>query len=76
MKRPDTFICFDSKNESALCKDFGIIKSDMNYDRYWDDIIERIYDSDWWQNPNPKNDKEFKVSEARAAFLDSIYYKY
>lgn len=75
MKRPDTFICFDSKNRSALCKDFGIIQSDMNYDRYWDDIIERIYDSDWWQNPNPKNNSEKKVSEARAAFLDSLYYE-
>lgn len=75
MKRPDTFICFDSKNRSALCKDFGIIQSEMDYERYWDDIVERIYDSDWWLNPNPKNDKEFKVSEARAAFLDSLYYE-
>ncbi len=75
MKRPDTFVCFDSKNRSALCKDFGIIQSKMEYGRYWDDIVERIYDSDWWLNPNPKNDKEFKVSEARAAFLDSLYYE-
>jgi HKD family nuclease len=75
MKRPDTFVCFDSKNRSALCKDFGIIQSEMDYDRYWDDIVERIYDSDWWQNPNPKNKKEEKVNEARAAFLDSLYYE-
>lgn len=75
MKRPDTFVCFDSKNRSALCKDFGIIQSEMDYERYWDDIVERVYDSDWWQNPNPKNDTEQKVSEARAAFLDSLYYE-
>jgi HKD family nuclease len=75
MKRPDTFVCFDSKNRSALCKDFGVIQSEMNYERYWDDIVERVYDSDWWQNPNPINDKEEKVSEARAAFLDSLYYQ-
>lgn len=75
MKRPDTFVCFDSKNRSALCKDFGIIQSEMNYERYWDDIVERVYDSDWWQNPNPKSDTEEKVSEARAAFLDSLYYE-
>lgn len=75
MKRPDTFVCFDSKNRSALCKDFGIIQSEMDYERYWDDIVERVYDSDWWQNPNPINDTEVKVSEARAAFLDSLYYK-
>lgn len=75
MKRPDIFVCFDSKNRSALCKDFGIIQSEMDYDRYWDDIIERIYDSDWWQNPNPRNEQEIKVSNARAAFLDSLYYE-
>lgn len=75
MKRPDTFVCFDSKNRSALCKDFGIIQSEMDYERYWDDIVERVYDSDWWQNPNPKSDTEEKVSEARAAFLDSLYYE-
>lgn len=75
MKRPDTFVCFDSKNRSTLCKDFGIIQSEMDYERYWDDIVERIYDSDWWQNPNPKNDTEEKVNEARAAFLDSLYYE-
>lgn len=75
MKRPDTFVCFDSKNRSTLCKDFGIIQSEMDYERYWDDIVERIYDSDWWQNPTPKNDTEEKVNEARAAFLDSLYYE-
>ncbi|MBA4197181.1 MAG: hypothetical protein C0459_06455 [Chitinophaga sp.] len=75
MKRPDTFVCFDSKNRSALCKDFGIIQSEMDYERYWDDVVERVYDSDWWQNPNPTNDTEEKVSEARAAFLDSLYYE-
>lgn len=75
MKRPDTFVCFDSKNRSALCKDFGIIQSEMDYDRYWDDIIERIYDSEWWQNPNPKNKIDKKINEARAAFLDSLYYE-
>ncbi|MDD4417118.1 MAG: phospholipase D family protein [Proteiniphilum sp.] len=75
MKRPDTFVCFDSKNRSTLCKDFGIVQSEMDYDRYWDDIVERIYDSDWWQNPDPKNETEEKISEARAAFLDSLYYE-
>jgi hypothetical protein len=75
MKRPDTFVCFDSKNRSRLCKDFRIVQSNMDYDRYWDDIVERILDSDWWLNPKPINEEEEKISEARAAFLDSLYYK-
>ncbi|MFZ6015282.1 MAG: restriction endonuclease PLD domain-containing protein [Patescibacteria group bacterium] len=74
MKRPDVFVCLDSKNKAALCKDFGIRPSGMNYERYWNDIIERIYDSDWWQNPEPKDEIENKISEARSAFLDCLYY--
>jgi len=75
MKRPDVFVCLDNKNKSALCKDFGIIQSGLDYDRYWNDIIMRIYDSEWWNNPNPKDEKEQKVDEARVAFLDSLYYE-
>lgn len=75
MKRPDTFVCLDSKNKSSLCRAFGIIQSEMNYERYWDDIIERIYDSNWWLNPNPKNELEQRISNSRAAFLDSLYYQ-
>jgi len=75
MKRPDVFICYDSKNNHAICRDFGIVKSDMNNERYWEEIILRIYDSNWWQNPEPKNEIESKIHDARSAFLDSIYYE-
>ena len=74
LKRPDTFICFNSRNRSRLCKDFGIVQSGMNFDRYWNDIILRIYDSSWWQFPKPKNSFEQQISECRVAFLDMFYY--
>ena len=74
MKRPDTFVCLDSKNKSALCKDFDVTQSGLYYERYWDEIIKRIYDSNWWINPKPKNKIEKSVSDSRAAFLDSLYY--
>lgn len=75
MKRPDIFVCLDSKNKSSLCKDFEIVQSGLDYQRYWDDIILRIYDSEWWLNPDPKNETEKQVSDSRAAFLDSLYYE-
>lgn len=75
MKRPDVFVCLSSKNKSALCKNFGIIQSGLNYERYWSDIVLRIYDAEWWLNPNPKNEIERKVSNGRAAFLDALYYE-
>lgn len=74
MKRPDTFVCLDSKNKSALCKAFEITQLGLDYDRYWEEIITRIYDSNWWINPKPKNTIEKSVSDSRAAFLDSLYY--
>jgi len=75
MKRPDVFICVAGKNMKALCKDFKIVQSGMNYERYWTDIIERIFDSNWWQNPTPKSHEEEGIDHARAAFLDSMYYQ-
>lgn len=76
MKRPDVFICYDSKNNYALCRDFGITRNGMNHEKYWNDIILRIYDSEWWQNPKPQKEIERKISSARCAFLDSLYYEH
>ena len=75
MKRPDVFVCFNSKNRKKLCTDFGIKPSDMTYERYWDEIIERIQDSDWWNSPKPEDKIEIKIWNGRSAFLDAIYYE-
>ncbi len=74
MKRPDVFIPFDSANKKRLCKAFGIPQSSINYESYWDQIIERISDFNWCKNPEPKNEIEKKVSDYRVAFLDALYY--
>ena len=76
MKRPDTFICLDSRNNRELSTAFGIQPSGMNYDRYWDEIVMRIRDCDWWLNPKPSSAIETSIAEGRAAFLDSLYYKH
>ncbi len=75
MKRPDYFVCFDSKNKTQLCKDFGIKQIGMDYQRYWEEIIERILDSAWWKEPRPQNELEGTVWDFRAAMLDAIFYR-
>jgi hypothetical protein len=75
MKRPDVFLCLDSKNRKKACKEFGIKYYSINYESYWNEIIERIRESNWYKYPKPKNDKEKKLAKYRAAFLDSIYYE-
>lgn len=75
MKRPDVFYCLTSKNQKRFCDDFNVRKSEINYEGYWDHVIERIYDSEWWLNPNVNSKKDQQISNARAAFLDAIYYE-
>lgn len=74
LKRPDTFVCLDNQNRKRLSEAFDIVQSGIDYERYWSEIVERIRDSEWWNNPQPKNASEEAVSEGRAAFLDSLYY--
>ncbi len=75
LKRPDQFVCLDAKNQRGLCRDFGIVRNGMNYDRYWDEIVERILDAPWWNSRRPKNAKEAAVWDGRAAMLDAIFYE-
>ncbi len=75
MKRPDQFVCIDSKNQKGLCRDFGIRKTGMDYERYWDEIIERIMDSSWWNSPRPVNIAQGIAWDGRTAMLDAIFYR-
>lgn len=77
MKRPDIFICFNNANKKKLCKDFGIpVSSVKDFDSYWDNIIERIRESEWFNAPKAKNKIESKIWEGRTAFLDALYFEY
>jgi len=76
MKRPDIFICLTQANRENIKNDFGInkeIKSN-EYERYWDEIIERIHKSDWFLTSEPKDLIEKDLWEKRVAMLDSIFY--
>lgn len=74
-KRPDYFVCLDSKNKSNICKDFGIRPTGITYERYWGDLICRIHDSARWNSPEPKAQRERRVWKGRAAMLDAIFYE-
>ncbi|MEI2695240.1 MAG: hypothetical protein V9E90_09240 [Saprospiraceae bacterium] len=75
MKRADVFYCLTSKNQKRFCKDFSLSKSEIDYKGYWEHVIERIYDCEWWLNPTATSKQEKIISDARAAFLDAIYYE-
>jgi len=74
MKRPDTFVCYDSANKRGLCRDFRLKQSKIDFESYWEDIICRIRDCVWYNSPVPRSSEQRRIWNARAAFLDSLYY--
>ncbi len=75
MKRPDVFFCLTGGNEELLYKDFGIKKiKRKEYERYWDEIIQRIHESEWFNSPKPINEEEKRLWENRVAMLDAVFY--
>lgn len=76
MKRPDVFLCVDAQNKKRLAEDVGIVRADqLDYERYWDEVVERLMQSPWWQSPEPSNALEREAWHARAAMLDAIFYE-
>jgi len=76
MKRPDVFLCVDAQNKRSLAEDVGIVRADqLDYVRYWDEVVLRLMESPWWQSPEPSNSTEKAVWNARAAMLDAIFYE-
>lgn len=74
MKRPDYFVCLDSQNRNKLCEEFKIPKN-VDLDHYWEKVIDRITDSNWWNSPEPEREFEKRIWKCRAAFLDVRFYE-
>ena len=75
LKRPDQFVCLDSKNQRELCANFGIKQTGIDYERYWEEVVDRITDAPWWNSPRPKNQSDSRTWDGRAAMLDAIFYR-
>ncbi|MBW6488344.1 phospholipase D-like domain-containing protein [Sulfurimonas sp.] len=77
MKRPDEFFCLTGANQPNLMKNFGI-KRDIikakSYERYWDEIIEPVRQSPWYNSDKPTNKEELKAWNGRVALMDALFY--
>jgi len=73
MKRPDYFVCVDSKNQLELCRAFRV-KRTIGLSEYWDSLCERIYQSAWWSAPEPEDATGSAVWRGRTALLDALFY--
>jgi hypothetical protein len=75
IKRPDLFVCIDSKNRDKLSKFLKIPKSKLTLENYWDQVLERIYHSDWFlEQPVETEGREASVKKYQVAMIDSFCY--
>lgn len=72
MKRPDYFVCVDSKNAKGLGADLGFPPSKLTLGNYWENVVEPITLATWWNASRP-TDTHAEIWDARAAMLDVIY---
>ncbi len=72
MKRPDTFVCYNSQNREGLVQAFRVSPI-RDAEGYWD-LIEKVRASTWWKAPRPPAGDEREVWSARAALLDALLY--
>jgi hypothetical protein len=76
MKRPDLFICVDSKNRAGIAEVFGVSAGSLQtFDGYWN-VIQRIWRCPWCRNRRPQPGLERRIWDARVALLDSLYYEH
>lgn len=78
MKRPDEFFCLTGANQLSLMENFGIKKEIIktkSYERYWNEIIEPVRQSPWYNSDKPTDLKELQVWNGRVALMDALFYK-
>lgn len=74
MKRPDLFFCMNGKNEKAILKDLGL-NNIKDPEFFWDEVLQKIYTTPWFNSPEPKNPIEKLAWKYRVALIDCIYYE-
>jgi HKD family nuclease len=74
MKRPDVFVCVSNANKAGLCANFGVRKTNLAMDNYWQSIVAPLMQTEWWQTPAPAGGVELSIWKGRAALLDLLYW--
>ena len=74
IKRPDVFVCIDSKNKRGISEAFNIPLSRLTFENYWECIVERIRDSVWYSEKTKGRANEKRIKKYQVALLDCFYY--
>jgi hypothetical protein len=74
MKRPDTFLCVCKPNIVEASKALGFARTTLNLENYWERVVEPIHLSVWYNAKKP-DQPNGELWEARAAILDTLFYR-
>ncbi len=75
MRRPDVFVALTNAKIEALCQGFGLAKfKNTDFNAYWSDLIQAVQHCAWWKQPEPSDESELAIWQARALFIDVFTY--
>lgn len=75
IKRPDFFVCINSKNKKALGRLLDMPQSHFTLENYWDIILPRIHGAEWYNDTaSIAQGIEKDIKHFQVAMLDSISY--
>ena len=61
MKRPDFFMSLNSQSMPVVSKKYGIPKSKLTADTYWD-LIMKIHEDEWYLHPKNTEAKPYRMA--------------
>jgi hypothetical protein len=64
----------NNANTTRLFKEFGTKIGHHQYERYWDEIVQIILATEWWNSAKPLKGEQAAIWEGRAGFLDALFY--
>jgi hypothetical protein len=75
MKRPDLFVCIDSKNRKQIANALGMTAVDTrSFEGYWE-LTQRIWKCPWRRAKRPTGSFDVRLWRSAVAMLDCIYYE-
>ncbi|MYF37440.1 MAG: NgoFVII family restriction endonuclease [Gammaproteobacteria bacterium] len=74
IKRPDSFVPWNNEIKGTLEQKLKLKPKlkPHDYERYWDEVIVPIRESEWYDSPRPKRAHELDIWQCRVAMLDVL----
>ena len=73
--RPDYFVNFNGENKQKMCNNLQEKVSKINYETYWDLVVERFISSSWNKEAQSLQNIDPTIYKYRMALLDGIFYE-